>query len=159
MIQLTLINDDGDASVVSQAPFFRITGAAIWTVPGERYIARFRDGGWESSGRVWTGMRLEGRSRLVMGLAREPSAVSEILHSVTLSLGVLSANGVPFAEYNSARDMWRAAIADTWWHAFRIESAPDPKSLSGSAEERPQSGPDSPPGDSEASPQVTVRLQ
>ena len=159
MIQLTLINDDGEALVASRAPFFRITGAAVWTFRGEGYIARLRDGAWESKGRVWAGMRFEGQCRLVMGLPREPSAVSEILHSVSLSHDVLSANGIPFAVYNSARDMWRAAITDRWWHAFRIESSLDQKSLSGSAEDRAESGPDRPPRDSQASPQRGVRLQ
>ncbi len=158
VIQLTLINDDGDALVVGEAPFFRITGATVWTLPGEGYIASFRDGRWESNGRVWAGMRFEGQCRLVMGLPREPTAVSEILQSLSLSLDVLSANGVPFAVYHPARDMWRAAIADKWWHAFRIESARNVKALSGSAEEHPESGSEGSP-ESQASSRLGLRLQ
>ena len=160
MIQLTLLNDDGEALVVGTAPYFRITGAAVWTFPGEGYIARLKQGGWESSGRVWTGMRFEGPCRLVMGLPREPSAVSEILQSVSIAMDVLSANGIPFAVYHSASDMWRAAIADKWWHAFRIENARDLESLSEPNAERDESAPGGPPAeDSKVSPRLDIRLQ
>lgn len=145
MIQLTLVNDDGEARVVIAAPFFRITGSAVWTVPGDRYIARLTEGGWDSSGKLWTGMRFEGLCRLVMGFPREPSAVSEILQSVSVSLGVLSANGIPFAAYNPAQDMWRAAMADRWWHAFRLESVDHQPSISDSTE---RVGSGQPPGGS-----------
>ncbi len=139
MIQLTFVNDDGEALLAFAAPFFRITGSAVWTVRGDGYIARLTPHGWESNGKLWTGMRFEGRCRLVMGFAREPSAVSEILQSVSVSLDVLSANGIPFAAYNPAQDMWRAAVADRWWHAFRIESVDHQASIA-DAPERAGSG-------------------
>lgn len=149
MVQLTFVNDDGEALLASAAPFFRITGPAVWTFRGDGYIARLTRGGWESAGKLWTGMRFEGRCRLVMGFPREPSAVSEILQSVSVSLDVLSANGVPFAVYNPAQDMWRSAMADRWWHAFRIESI-DHQASTSDATGRAGSGPRS--GGSLASP-------
>jgi len=148
VIQLTLMNENGAALVASAAPFFRITGAAVWTVPGDGYIARLTQGGWESGGKLWAGMRFEGACRLVMGFARAPSSVSEILQSVSVSLEVLSANGIPFAAYNSARDMWRSAMADKWWHAFRIESLDHRPSLSADVTEELSAGRS--PGSSQA---------
>ena len=149
MIHLTLVNDTGEALTIAAAPFFRITGAAVWVVPGERYIARLTSGGWESRGKLWTGMRFEGACRLVMGFPREPTSVSEVLHSVSLSLDVLSANGIPFAAYNRAQDMWRAAMADKWWHAFRIESIDYQPSVSDATE---GAAPGQPSGGSRALP-------
>ena len=149
MIQLTFVNDDGEALLASAAPFFRITGSAVWTVRGDGYIARLTGRGWESNGKLWTGLRFEGLCRLVMGFPREPSAVSEILQSVSVSLDVLSANGIPFAAYNPAQDMWRAAMDDRWWHAFRIESIDQQASISDATE---PAGSSQPSGGSRASP-------
>jgi len=126
VVQLTLVNRESETVVVAAAPFFRITGSTVWTVRGDGHIARLTDYGWESSGNTWAGMRFDGPCRLVMGLPRDPSAVSEVLQSVSIDRDVLSVDGVAFAAYTPEKDMWRAASAtEKWWHAFRIESAHD----------------------------------
>ena len=123
MIRLTLIDREGSAHLAQSAPYFRITGATVWTLPGDPPIVRYTESdGWVAQDRVCAGMRFEGRCRLVMGFHREPSAVSEVLLSVAIVGGVLFANGVPFASYDPASEMWRAAMAEKWWHAFRIEA-------------------------------------
>jgi hypothetical protein len=72
---------------------------------------------------LWAGMRFEGKCRVVFGLPRDPAGVSDLLQSLSIHDCTLSANGIPFAVYEPRRDLWRGAIADAWWHAFRIESA------------------------------------
>jgi len=121
-IQLTLTGEIGNAGVSFLAPFFRITGSTVWTVHGEGYVARLTDCGWEAGGSTWTGMTFEGPCRLIMGVPREPTSVSEILNSVSISQSALSANGVAFASYHPVAQMWHAANSEKWWHAFRIET-------------------------------------
>lgn len=121
-IQLTLIREDSTVGVSFLAPFFRITGSTVWTVPGEAYVARLTESGWEAHGSTWTEMTFEGPCRLVMGVPCEPTSVSEILAAVSISNGVLSTNGVALASYHPETEMWRAVSSEKWWHAFRIET-------------------------------------
>ncbi len=67
-------------------------------------------------------MTFAGPCRLVMGVPCEPTSVSEVLAAVSISRGVLSANGVAFASYHAETEMWRALHSEKWWHAFRIET-------------------------------------
>ncbi len=132
-IQLTLTRADDNAGVSFLAPFFRITGSTVWTVHGESYVARLTDCGWEAHGKLWTEMTFEGPCRLVMGVPREPTSVSEILAGLSISHGVLSANAVAFASYHRETDMWRAVSSEKWWHAFRIETVHEHAQLSDEA--------------------------
>jgi hypothetical protein len=132
VIELTLIDDRGSVRVARTAPYFRITGGTVWTSPGDGRIVRFSSSGWEFERQVWDGMRFEGPSKLVMGLPKEPTSSSEVLQSVSITREVLTANGIPFAAYDADRDMWRSAIAEIWWHAFRIESVGNRKSVADS---------------------------
>jgi hypothetical protein len=123
MIRLTFIGEPPKASLAETSLYFRITGGLLWTQPALGPVASYVDERWKYTGTLWSGMRFEGKCRLVFGLARDPSAVSEELQSLSISGRVLSANGIPFAVYEPANDMWHGAIADTWWPAFRVESA------------------------------------
>jgi hypothetical protein len=67
-------------------------------------------------------MRFQGKFRLVFGVPGDPAAVSGVLSALSVHGAILSANGVPFAVYEPDRDMWRGAVAETWWHSFRLES-------------------------------------
>ena len=135
MIRLTLIGGEGKAAVLASAPYFRINGGAVWIGPGasdQHPLIRYVNGRWISNGIAWYGMRFEGKSRLIFGLPRDPSGVSDELESLSIQGATLSANGIPFAEYDASRDMWRGAAATNWWHAFRVEMsgyrAPAPRS-------------------------------
>lgn len=126
MIRLIAISDQGESAIVASAPYFRITGGAVWTgpgQPGETPLVRLVGGQWQYASGLWAGLRFEGQCRLVFGLPREPLAVSEVLQGLSICNGTLTANGIPFAEYNEEFEMWKGAIANSWWHAFRIESA------------------------------------
>jgi hypothetical protein len=121
-VQLTLTREDSATVATFLAPFFRVTGSTVWTVRGDRYIARLTDSGWEADGGTWTGMTFEGPCRLLMGVPCEPTSVSEILDSVSIAHDALSANGLALASYSPETEMWRAVTTERWWHAFRIES-------------------------------------
>ena len=126
MIRLTVINEEGEAAVVVSAPYFRITGGAVWIgpgVPSDIPLVRFTRGRWQYASNGWAGLRFDGKCRLIFGPAREPTAVSDVLHGLSISGVALSANGIPFAVYDDDREMWKGATANSWWHAFRIESA------------------------------------
>jgi hypothetical protein len=123
MIKLTVMGHEGGAAVVATSPYFRITGGTVWTRPGEEPLVRYTDGGWQHLGVRWAGMRFEGPSRLVLGLPREPAAVSDEVRAFSIYDCVLSASGIPFAMYVPQQEMWRGVAPETWWHAFRIESA------------------------------------
>jgi hypothetical protein len=117
-----LTREDTATVVTFVAPFFRVTGSTVWTVHGDRYIARLTESGWEADGNTWTGMTFEGPCQLLMGVPCEPTSVSEILDSVSIAHDVLSTNGVALAAYTPETEMWRAVTTETWWHAFRIET-------------------------------------
>ncbi len=152
MIRLTVINEQGEAAVVASAPHFRITGGTIWIGPGrtgETPLVRFVGGHWQYASTFWSGLRFDGKCRLVFGLPREPSSVSDVLEGLSISDGVLTASGIPFALYDEERDMWKGVTANSWWHAFRVESAGKRQS-SATSDETPAS-PAGPPQSSGSS--------
>ncbi|HTV51006.1 MAG TPA: hypothetical protein VME21_07455 [Steroidobacteraceae bacterium] len=135
MIRLTVIDELGSARPVNSAPYFRITGGAVWIGPsggGEKPLVRYVSGRWRKGDLTCSGMRFEGRCRLVFGLAREPTGVSEELSGVSIAGDTLSANGIPFAIYDTDREMWRGVGLNTWWHSFRVESSEHRRSSSAS---------------------------
>jgi hypothetical protein len=121
VIRLTVFGERGQTALVTESGYFRISGGVIWVQPGEPLV-RYVDSGWKYRGTPWSGMRLEGKCRIVFGLPREPAGASDRLESLTVSGTTLSAGGIPFAVYEPLRDMWRGAVVGVWWHAFRIES-------------------------------------
>jgi hypothetical protein len=123
MIRLIVLGSEGGAAAVTTSSYFRINGGAVWTRPGAEALVHYVDGAWQHLGVRWAGMRFEGRCRLVIGLPREPSRVSDELHGFSVHDCMLSTAGIPFAVYVPQQDMWRGAVPETWWHAFRIESA------------------------------------
>lgn len=123
MIRLTVMGNEGGVAVVATSFFFRIYGGSVWTRPGDEPLIRYVDDGWQYLGVRWAGMRFEGRCRMVLGFPREPERVSGELPDFSIHDCVLSTGGIPVAVYVPSQDMWRGAIPETWWHAFRIESA------------------------------------
>jgi hypothetical protein len=123
MIRLTVMDNEGGAAVVATSSYFRINGGAVWRRPGDDALVRYVDGAWQHLGMRWAGMRFEGGCRLVLGLPREPARVSDGLSGFSIHDCTLSTAGIPFALYVPLQDMWRGVAPETWWHAFRIESA------------------------------------
>ena len=126
MIRLTVIGDEGRAAVVATAPHFRITGGALWigpSVDGSMPLVRYVSGRWQYADILWLGVRFEGKCRVVFGLPRDPAGVSDELSGLSIYDNILSASGIPFAVYEVGRETWRGVTMNTWWHAFRVESA------------------------------------
>lgn len=130
MIRLTLIGEQDRATFVTSAPYFRIIGGMVSIAPsagleGEAppLVRHVGEGSWKHANELRMGMRFEGRMRLVFGLPRDPSGVSDELEGLSITGKSLSANGIPFAVYDQELQMWRGAGNNRWWHAFRIESA------------------------------------
>lgn len=122
VIRLTLLGAPVEASLADTSAYFRITGGVVWTRAEYGPLATYTDAGWRHHEVLWPGMRFEGYCRLVFGLPRDPVGISEQLQSLSIHGRILSANGVPFAVYEPAQDMWHGAGAHIWWNAFRVES-------------------------------------
>ena len=122
MIQLTLLGEHGRIVPVECSAYFRITGGAVWTLPGDRPLVRFTGADWHYQGTQWPGMRFEGACRLMFGIPCDPADVSDLMESISILGCTLFADRVAFARYEPGPEMWHATLTDTWWHAFRIES-------------------------------------
>jgi len=123
VIRLTVMGNEGGAAVVATASFFRIYGGSVWTRPGDEPLVRYVEDAWQYVGVRWAGMRFEGNCRLILGFPREPERVSGELPDFSIHDRILSTAGIPVAVFVPAQDMWRGAVPEMWWHAFRIESA------------------------------------
>ena len=95
----------------------------MWVRPGDGPIATYEEQGWRHKDVLWPGMRFEGQCRLILGLPRDPTSISEVLQSVSIGGRVLRANAIPIAVYDEISQTWRGVTADSWWPAFRIEVA------------------------------------
>ncbi len=122
MIRLTFIGEGLSTAFEDLMAYYRVTQGMVWTGPGSGPIATWAGDGWMYQGRLWPGMRFEGNCRLILGLPRDPVAVSEPLSSVSVSGRTLFANGLPFAIYDPAREHWHGVLGSLSWPAFRIEA-------------------------------------
>lgn len=110
-----------------QAPDFRIAGGVIWQGEHRRVIAHYTQGRWRYRGQHFPRVCAKGRCRLLFGITRDPTAISEAIEHFTLDGPTLRANGVAFAQYDEETDMWQGMMRPTWWQAMRIiceEAAP-----------------------------------
>lgn len=122
MIRLTVIGEGSSAERVATESIFRITGPAVWLpdrVSRGTPLTHYSSGFWHYKGRVWSGLRFDGRCVLMFGLPRDPAGTSDRLSGISIHGTSLIANGLPFAEYDPDKDIWHGA--NRWWHAFRVE--------------------------------------
>jgi hypothetical protein len=123
MIRLTMVGPQASAIVAATSPYFRVTGGVVWVRPDDGPIAAYEEQCWRHNGVFWPGMRFEGQCRLILGLPRDPTSISEVLQSISIGGRVLRANAIPIAVYDDKTQTWRGATAGSWWPAFRIEIA------------------------------------
>jgi hypothetical protein len=123
MIRLTMVGPRANATVAAISPYFRVTEGVVWVRPDDGPIATYEEHGWRHDGRLWPGMRFEGQCRLILGLPRDPTSISEVLQSVSIAGCVLRTNGIPVAVYDGTTQTWQGVTAGSWWPAFRIELA------------------------------------
>ncbi|MDB6042461.1 MAG: hypothetical protein JWM63_1012 [Gammaproteobacteria bacterium] len=130
MIRLTMVGPQASAIVAATSAYFRVTGGVVWVRPEDGPVATYEEEeGWRHNGVLWPGMRFEGQCRLILGLPRDPTSISEVLQSVSIGGRVLRANAIPIAVYDDKAQTWRGVTAGSWWPAFRIEVADLRKSL------------------------------
>jgi hypothetical protein len=129
MIRLTLVAPPASAILAATSAYFRVTGGVVWVRPGDGPIVAYERQGWRHKDVVWSGMRFEGPCRLIFGLPRDPTSMSEVLQSISISGTTLRANAIPFALYDEISQVWRGVTAGSWWPAFRIEVADLRKSV------------------------------
>jgi hypothetical protein len=129
MIRLTLVGPPASTVLAATSAYFRVTGGVVWVRPDDGPIAAYEKQGWRHKDVLWSGMRFEGPCRLIFGLPRDPTSMSEVLQSVSISGGTLRANAIPFAVYDETSQIWRGVTAGSGWPAFRIEVADLRKSV------------------------------
>lgn len=123
MILLTYLRDHTESVVAAGAPYFQVAGGTIWQSPEQRLVACYFDGGWRYGPWQFTGVRFRGGCRLLSGIVRDPTQLSEPVESVTLLGRVLLADNTEFAEFDPGTETWRRIDGGLWWQAFRIVSS------------------------------------
>jgi hypothetical protein len=124
MIQVTLSGALRASDISMEVPHVRIFGGAVWDRLELGVIATYSAGRWARRALAYQWMLFEGHFRLLFGLIRDPSPVSEPLQVLTLCGPMMYLNDAPFAEYVPAMQMWReTAESRLWWRSFHLVSA------------------------------------
>jgi hypothetical protein len=64
-----------------------------------------------------------GGGRLLIGITREHTIVSDPIDHFCFTGPMLSANGAAVARYIERQDVWRGMVRPLWWKVMRIVSA------------------------------------
>jgi hypothetical protein len=124
MIQVTLSGALCASDITMEVPHVRIFGGAVWDRLELGVIATYSAGRWARRLLAYQWMSFEGDFRLLFGLIRDPSPVSEPLQVLTLCGPMMYLSDEPFAEYVPATQMWRGtADSRLWWPGFHLVSA------------------------------------
>jgi hypothetical protein len=85
-------------------------------------IATYSDGSWKRRGRRYPILAVTGGGRLVFGIMRDPTIVSDPIDHYYFIGPTLSANGVAIARFIEQQDMWQGVVRPMWWNAMRLLS-------------------------------------
>jgi len=122
MIRLKLFNERGDLVHKLDSIDFRISAGVIWNPELRGPIAYSSGGSWTYVGNYYPKLCVEGRCRLLFGIPRAPSALSEPIGVFSITDSLLRANGVAFAQYVEESEMWQGLMRPIWWQVMRIFS-------------------------------------
>jgi hypothetical protein len=100
----------------------RASGATLWNPVDRGLIATYSNGSWKHHGRDCPILAVTGGGRLVFGISRDPTIVSDPIDHFYLIGPTLSANGVAIARYIEQQDMWQGVLRPMWWNAMRLLS-------------------------------------
>jgi hypothetical protein len=120
MTCLTLHAARSRACVTVEASNFRVAGGLIWNRIEGGLLARFCDGYWIHERRKFSTLIFDGRCRLLFGISRNPSGVSDPVGQLSISQTTLMANGIAFASYIPDQDIWQGIVRPMSWSTFRI---------------------------------------
>ena len=100
----------------------RVTGASLWNPVDRILIATYSHGFWKHLGRRYPILAITGGARLLFGISRDPTIISDPIDHFYFIGPTLSANGVGVARYIEQQDMWQGIARPMWWNAMRILS-------------------------------------
>ena len=100
----------------------RVSGATLWNPMDRGLIATYSSGSWKHCGRRYTTLAVTGGGRLLFGITRDPTVVSDPIDHFYFIGPTLSANGVAIARYIEQQDMWQGIVRPMWWNAMRLLS-------------------------------------
>jgi hypothetical protein len=124
MIQVTLSGAVRAPDITLELPHVRIFGGAVWDRLELGVIAKYVDGRWVHRAAAYQWMLFDGDFRLLFGLIRDPSPISDPLHVLTVCGPIMYLNDVPFAEYVPTVEMWRGTKESRlWWPSFHLITA------------------------------------
>jgi hypothetical protein len=124
MIQLTLSGAAGAPDLSLGVPHVRIFGGTVWDRVDLGVVATYSAGCWVRRSVDYQWILFEGNFRLLFGLIRDPSPISEPVQILTLSGPIMYLNDAPFAEYMPAMQMWRGTSESRlWWPSLHLTSA------------------------------------
>jgi hypothetical protein len=122
VIRLSFYNEQAEVAATFAATDFRISGGVIWNRLEEGLITNYVNGGWKHRGRYYPSLSFEGRCRLLFGIPRDPSPVSEPIGLFSITGTTLRANGIAFAQYIEEEDRWHCLSRAMSWGSMRIVS-------------------------------------
>jgi hypothetical protein len=124
MIQVTLSGAVAAPDISLGVSHVRIFGGAVWDRAELGVIAKYADGCWARRSTNYQWLLFEGHFRLLFGLIRDPSPVSEPLRILTLCGPMMYLIDEPFAEYVPAMEMWRGVQGSRlWWPSLHLVTA------------------------------------
>jgi hypothetical protein len=116
--------DSADPAAILEATEFWVTGGALWNQVEHGLIASYCTGAWwKYRGRYYTTISILGESRLVFGITRDPSLISDPVQMLSITGTTFRANDIVFAEYDEHQDAWQGVVRPVSWRAMRVISA------------------------------------
>jgi hypothetical protein len=122
MIQLKFYTEESAAPTIEQEAF-GITGGAIWDRLELGLIAHYVEGRWVFRGQGYATLSFTGNCRLLFGITRDPSFITEPIRNFSLTGATLRADDMPFAQYSERLDLWRGLVRPISWTAMTMISA------------------------------------
>jgi hypothetical protein len=124
MLQVTLSGAIEAPDITLDIPHVRIFGGTVWDRLELGVIATYAGGQWARRTVPYQWMLFEGDFRLLFGLIRDPSPISDPLQILTVCGPMMFVNDEPFAEYVPGMEMWRGAHdSRLWWPSFHLITA------------------------------------
>ncbi len=100
----------------------RISGNALWDPLDLGVVSFLTRGAWRHADASYQLVTVSGTFRLLFGLRRKPSFMSEAISALTLAGSLLGANGVTFARYSETSELWEDTLRPMNWQSFSIVS-------------------------------------
>ena len=101
----------------------RIARGVISSPRGHGCIATYALNGWTHHDQRCRSLFIAGSCRLLFGITREPSFISDAVERLTLTGASIATKEPTFAHYMPKHDMWQGVVRPIWWIAMRVVAA------------------------------------